>query len=130
MDNKLSFYTKYGWINAIEKNNKIISIAFGKIKNNNASILLRQLKKSIENCFSGKAIVLKVSLEIVGTKLQKKIWKKILKIPYGKTRSYGKIAKKLNTSPRYVGNICGQNKHLLFIPWHRVIRSDGNTRGF
>jgi len=130
MDNKLSFYTKYGWINVIEKNNKIVSIGFGKIKNNNSSILLKQLKKLIKGYFSGKIIVLKVSLEIVGTKLQKKIWKEISKIPYGKTTSYGKIAKKLNTSPRYVGNICGQNKHLLFIPCHRVIRSDGNIGGF
>ena len=40
------------------------------------------------------------------------------------------IAKVLKTSPRYVGNVCGQNKHLLIIPCHRVVRSDGSLGGF
>ena len=48
----------------------------------------------------------------------------------GKTKSYGQIAKKFNTSPRYIGNICGSNKHLLVVPCHRVIRSDGSLGGF
>ena len=52
------------------------------------------------------------------------------KIKYGKVSTYGKIAKKVGTSPRYVGNVCGQNKLLLIIPCHRVIRSDGKLGGF
>ena len=61
---------------------------------------------------------------------KKKIWKELLKISYGSTKSYGEIAKKIKTSPRYVGNVCGQNKHLLIVPCHRVIRSDGSLGGF
>ena len=52
------------------------------------------------------------------------------KIKYGKVSTYGEIAKKVGTSPRYVGNVCGQNKLLLIIPCHRVIRSDGKLGGF
>ena len=65
-----------------------------------------------------------------GSKLQIKIWKELKKIPYGKTKSYGEIAKIVKTSPRYVGNVCGQNKHLLIVPCHRVIRADGSLGGF
>ena len=65
-----------------------------------------------------------------GTKLQIKIWKELQKIPYGQTKSYGDIAKIVKTSPRYVGNVCGQNNHLLLVPCHRVVRSDGNLGGF
>ena len=65
-----------------------------------------------------------------GTKLQIKIWKELQKIPYGQTKSYGEIAKIVKTSPRYVGNVCGQNNHLLLVPCHRVVRSDGNLGGF
>ena len=65
-----------------------------------------------------------------GSKLQIKIWQELKKIPYGKTKSYGDIARKIKTSPRYVGNVCGQNKHLLVIPCHRVIRTDGSLGGF
>ena len=65
-----------------------------------------------------------------GSNLQIKIWKELIKIPYGKTKSYGEIAKIVKTSPRYVGNVCGQNKHLLVVPCHRVIRTDGGLGGF
>ena len=61
---------------------------------------------------------------------KKKIWYELYKIPYGYTKSYGEIARKLNTSPRYVGNVCGQNKYLLVIPCHRVVKSNGELGGF
>lgn len=41
-----------------------------------------------------------------------------------------KLQKKFNTSPRYVGNVCGLNQHLLVVPCHRVVRSDGTLGGF
>ena len=69
-------------------------------------------------------------LKIVGTPLQKKIWNQLSLIKYGHTKTYGDIAKTLKTSPRYVGNVCGQNNHLLVIPCHRVIRTDGTLGGF
>ena len=65
-----------------------------------------------------------------GNSAQKKIWKELMKIKVGHTSSYGKIAKKFKLSPRHVGKICGQNKILLGIPCHRVIRSDGSLGGF
>ena len=61
---------------------------------------------------------------------KKKIWKQLINIKYGSTKTYGDIAKILHTSPRYVGNVCGQNNHLLIIPCHRVVRSDGSLGGF
>ena len=73
---------------------------------------------------------IEANIEMVGTSLQKKIWRELLKIPYGSTKSYGEIANKIKTSPRYVGNVCGQNKHLLIVPCHRVVRSDGSLGGF
>ena len=67
---------------------------------------------------------------VEGQKLQIKVWKEIEKIKYGKTSTYGKIARKLKISPRQVGKICGQNKLLLIIPCHRIIRKDGKLGGF
>jgi len=61
---------------------------------------------------------------------KKKIWLELKKIKRGQTKTYGEIAKKYNLSPRYVGKICGQNKLLLAIPCHRVIKSDGSIGGF
>ena len=58
------------------------------------------------------------------------MWFELTKIKIGQTKSYGKIAKKYKLSPRHVGKICSQNKLLLLIPCHRVIRSDGSLGGF
>ena len=130
MINKLSFKTSFGWISAEENNNKIISISFGRKKETVSSKELKKLKKILNNYFLGKTKKLQSNIQMKGTKLQIKIWKELQKIPYGQTKSYGDIAKKIKTSPRYVGNVCGQNKHLLLVPCHRVVRSDGQLGGF
>ena len=130
MKKAISFNTKFGWISAIEENGKITEIKFLKTKNIGKSIILKKLKKMITDYFSKRKTSFNLPLEINGSLLQKKIWKELIKIPYGKTKSYGEIAKIVKTSPRYVGNVCGQNKHLLVVPCHRVIRTDGSLGGF
>ena len=130
MRKTISFQTKFSWISAIEENGKIIEIKFLKTKNVGKSLILKKLKKMINKYFSKQKTSFNLSLEINGSLLQKKIWKELIKIPYGKTKSYGEIAQIVKTSPRYVGNVCGQNKHLLIVPCHRVIRTDGTLGGF
>ena len=130
MKKVICFKTKYGWINATEQSSFITSISFGKIKNKSTSKLLKLFQKQMKEYIKGKKISWKFKYKINGSIKQKKIWSELKKIPYGKTRSYGYIAKKLNTSPRYVGKVCGQNKHLIVVPCHRVIRNDGTLGGF
>ena len=126
----LSFKTVLGWITVEEYNNKIKSIKFSRKKNIGKSKKLINLRKQIIKFCLGKKKKIDADFELSGTNLQKKIWNELYKIPYGSTETYGEIAKKVNTSPRYVGNVCGQNKHLLVIPCHRVIRSNGDLGGF
>ena len=130
MKNILSFKSKFGWISASEKNNEILSVSFAKSKNRGKSILLNKLKKNLNSYFSRKTKKINSNILMEGSNLQIKIWKELIKIPYGKTKSYGEIARVVKTSPRYVGNVCGQNKHILIIPCHRVIRTDGSLGGF
>ena len=132
MKKSITFRTKYGWISAYEEKGKITEIKFLKTKTKNieTSRILQKLRGKIQSYFSKKITSFNISLDIRGSLLQKKIWKELTKIPYGKTKSYGEIAKIVKTSPRYVGNVCGQNKHILLIPCHRVIRTDGTLGGF
>jgi methylated-DNA-[protein]-cysteine S-methyltransferase len=88
------------------------------------------LKKQIDDYFSRKIKFLKIPSKIQGGYFQKKIWLELTKIKFGQTKSYGEIAKKLKISPRFVGKVCAQNNHILLIPCHRVIRSDGSLGGF
>ena len=128
--NTLSFNSSIGWITLSEENSLITSVKFGKKKNKGKNAVLIKLKKQIIEFIKGKRKKFSVKLNIEGSALQKKIWKQLSKISYGTTKTYRDIAKALRTSPRYVGNVCGQNNHLLLIPCHRVVRSDGTLGGF
>ena len=122
-----SFKTKLGWISVKKKRNRIFSLSFGK---SNKKTDFTNIKNQINSYASGKLKNFNIDYYFEGTPLQKKIWKELSKIKYGEVTTYRQIAKKVGTSPRYVGNVCGQNKLLLIIPCHRVIRSDGKLGGF
>ena len=128
--NSLSFKTKFGWISAFEEKGKIVRIKFGKHKNKDISKNLKNLKIKINNFFNKKNRIIKSNFLIEGNSIQKKVWQELTKIKIGKTKSYGEIAKKFKLSPRHVGKICGQNKIVIAIPCHRVVRSDGSMGGF
>ena len=130
MIKKISIKTKFGWLSAFENNGKIFIIKFGKIKKQTPSKMLRKFKKNLLNFLNKKTTNINASYKIEGNQIQKKVWSELRKIKPGQTKSYGEIAKKYKLSPRHVGKICSQNKLLLSIPCHRVIRSDGNLGGF
>ena len=130
MIRQISIKTKFGWISAFEQNNKIFKVKFGKYKNKSTSKNLKEFKSSLNNFLSKKNRFLTFNTLITGSPIQKKVWNELKKIEFGKTKTYGAIAKKYKLSPRHVGKICGQNKIILAIPCHRVIRSDGSLGGF
>ena len=130
MIKRISIKTRFGWISAFEQNNKIYKVKFGKCKNKSTSNNLKKFKSSLNNFLKKKNKFLKFNTLIVGNSIQKTVWNELKKIKFGKTKSYGAIAKKYKLSPRHVGKICAQNKIILSIPCHRVIRSDGSIGGF
>ena len=60
-----------------------------------------------------------------GTDYQLKVWDQIRRISFGKTKTYGEIAKKIKSGPRAVGNACRNNQLLLLVPCHRVVSASG-----
>ena len=66
-----------------------------------------------------------ISLCLKGTPFQKKVWRALKKIPYGSVKTYGDVAKELNSSSRAVGQACRRNNIPLFIPCHRVVAAKG-----
>jgi len=130
MIKQISIKTKLGWISAFEQKDRITSVKFGKHKNKSVSKNLKKFKSSINNFLAGKSKYINIKILLKGSPIQKKIWRELKKIKFGKTKTYGEIAKKYKLSPRHVGKICAQNKIVLSIPCHRVIRSDGKIGGF
>ena len=130
MIKKISIKTQLGWISAFENKGKILEIKFGKVKKQTQSQLLKNFRKNLIKFFKKKTLNIKAPYKIQGSYIQKRVWSELRKIKLGYTKTYGEIAKKYKLSPRHVGKICSQNKLLLTIPCHRVIRSIGNLGGF
>ena len=68
----------------------------------------------------------------MATDFQKRVWKEIDKIPYGKTVTYKEIAEKIGkpNASRAVANACARNPSPVIRPCHRVIRTDGSIGGY
>lgn len=82
--------------------------------------------------FAGKRTEFDVPLLFVGTDFQKKVWKYLLCIPFGKTISYGEMAARIGMpkAVRAVANANGANSMSIFAPCHRVIGSDHSLTGY
>lgn len=96
------------------------------------NIHLAKAKKEIKEYFEGSRKTFSVPLDIVGTDFRKKVWDKLLNIPYGKTVSYKDQAIAINNikAIRAVASSNGANKISIIIPCHRVIGSDGSLTGY
>ena len=90
--------------------------------------VLNQLKKYLK----GELRRFDCKLDFRGTPFQKKVWSALKKIPYGRTRSYGEIARAIGHPKafRAVGNANGRNYIPLIVPCHRVIENNGGLGGF
>lgn len=127
---QLSFKTKLGFMSVIENEGYITDITFRKITTQRSTTQLLKVKNQIKLFLNKKIKKLTFKTKTVGSKTQLKVWNEIKKVRYAKTVSYNFISKKTKIHPRHVGRICSQNRLLLFIPCHRVIRSDGLLGGF
>jgi methylated-DNA-[protein]-cysteine S-methyltransferase len=90
--------------------------------------VLSQLRKYLE----GKLKKFDCPLDMEGTSFQKRVWRALEKIPYGKTRSYADVARTIGHPKafRAVGNANGSNPVPIIVPCHRVIESNGGLGGY
>jgi len=112
----------------------IVSISFSANVDNviENPACLRDCVNQLHDYFNGKSKSFNLALDLEGSDFQKKVWNEILKIPFGKTKTYNDIAKKLGDKEavRAVGNAVGKNPLAIVIPCHRVIGSDGKLVGY
>lgn len=97
-----------------------------------ASDVTQEAVRQLEEYFNGKRTVFDVPLLFAGTDFQKRVWHKLLEIPYGTTLSYGELAAQLDIpqAVRAVANANGANAISIFVPCHRVIGSNHSLTGY
>ena len=90
------------------------------------------VRKEITEYFAGTLQNFTIPLCTPGTPFQKTVWKELVNIPYGTTRSYHEQSVALGKpeSIRAVANANGMNRVSIIIPCHRVIGSDGHLTGY
>lgn len=81
--------------------------------------------------FAGKNPAVDLPLAPAGTAFQRRVWQACCGVPYGETRSYGELARKIGCrSARAVGAALGKNPVWLLIPCHRIVGSGGGLTGY
>lgn len=88
--------------------------------------------KQLREYFAGKRDEFELELDMAGSPHQLRVWKALLGIPYGRTLTYGQVAKKLGkpSAARAVGRACATNPVPVVVPCHRVVGGDGALHGF
>jgi AraC family transcriptional regulator of adaptative response/methylated-DNA-[protein]-cysteine methyltransferase len=93
---------------------------------------LNSVRQQLEEYFIGSRKEFSVPLIYPGTPFQQAVWKELMNIPYGSTRSYQEQSVALGKpdSIRAVANANGMNRISIIVPCHRVIGSDGHLTGY
>ncbi|PPR16558.1 MAG: Methylated-DNA--protein-cysteine methyltransferase [Alphaproteobacteria bacterium MarineAlpha9_Bin3] len=131
INDEIIFNTPLGNIKILSKDEEITRIDFtrNKTKKSN-SLILNNAKIQLKEYILGKRTTFDITANPNGTNFQKKVWKALSLIPFGKTVSYLNLSILLKTSPRAIGNACGKNPLLIVIPCHRVLSIKGKLNGF
>ena len=119
-----------GPLTLIETNRAITAIEWRKGESHQKTKTLILARKELTQYFNGELKKFTAPLDPIGTDFQKRVWKTIQEIPYGRLETYRHIANTLNSSPRAVGGACGRNPIPIIIPCHRVVGSNGSLTGY
>ena len=140
------FYKIYdfeiGELAICEENGKIVLVNVVKTKEDidemaknsiqKETSLIKNTKQQLDEYFAGKRKKFNIPIKLDGTDFQIKVWKELLKIPYGETCSYLDIAKCIGNpkASRAVGMANNKNKIIIIVPCHRVIGSNKKLVGY
>lgn len=94
--------------------------------------LLDRASRQVAEYFAGKRQTFDLPITFQGTEFQERVWRQLLKVPFGRTASYQDIARGVGNSlaVRAVGAANGKNPIALIVPCHRIIGSNGKLVGY
>ena len=95
-------------------------------RNSIAHLACVQIQAYLEN----PEFAFDLPLRLAGTHHRLAVWEAMQRIPAGRVRTYGELARELGSSARAVGGACGANPVPLVVPCHRIIASNGGIGGF
>ena len=126
----LTIQTPVGTLTLTETDGALTAISWGGHATD-SSPLLTEAKSQIDAYFARDRQHFDLPLTVHGSDLQRRVCALMLRIPFGETRTYGDLARDLDTPAQAIGQACGGNPIPLVIPCHRVLaaRSLGGFSG-
>ena len=105
----------------------ITSVTFGEAGESVPSPAALEAERQLAEYFAGTRKTFDLPIRMAGTEFQRKIWRALLDIPYGETRTYGDIARAVGNprACRAVGGANHVNPICIIVPCHRVVASNG-----
>jgi len=115
-----------------EKIDSRISASISKDWEEKMSLVLESTIEQLDEYFIGTRKVFDLELLFTGTDFQKKVWKALMDIPYGETRSYSQLTNSIGSEKaiRAVSSANGANAISIIVPCHRVIGKNGELVGY
>lgn len=94
--------------------------------------ILEKTRKQLDEYLNGNRKEFDMPLLMAGTEFQRRVWKALMKVPYGVTSTYGQLAEDIGSPKafRAVGNANSANPISIIVPCHRIIGSDGELVGY
>lgn len=126
----MSIQTPVGALSLVERDGAIVAVHWGKAKQEDQTPLLAAAKAQLDGYFFCGLKNFELPLAPSGTDFDKQVWRAMLEIPYGCTKTYGEIATALGGTARDVGTACGRNPIPIIIPCHRVVGANGAMIGY
>ena len=90
------------------------------------------MAKEIDEYALGKRKNFDIPISFSSSCFYEKVWQELMKIPYGRTVTYGEIAKRISNSKaqRAVGMACNKNPIAIIVPCHRVVGKNAKSGGY
>lgn len=133
------YYTAYydspvGMLTMVSDGTNLVELSYGKLvyEENQELPVFEMTLRWLDIYFAGKCPDFTPPLALQGTPFRKKVWNILLAIPYGKTVTYGEIARRFSSkmSAQAIGGAVGHNPVSIIVPCHRVIGADGSLTGY
>jgi methylated-DNA-[protein]-cysteine S-methyltransferase len=127
-----AFQSPLGPIYLTLAGNRLAGVSFGKprLKHGKAP---EALKRQLRDYFEGRLRVFRQSVDLEeGTDFERAVWRALLEVPYGETRTYKWLAERVGRpkATRAVGQALSKNPVPIVLPCHRIIESDGSIGGY
>ncbi len=89
-------------------------------------MFIEKIRQQLSNYFTQADFQFSLPFELhLGTPFQQRVWQALTEIPSSEVKTYGELAKELNSSARAVGNACRRNLFPVIVPCHRVVSASG-----